>query len=603
MLTPVFECSQENSFVIVRLFLSAICKVMDAAFDINGHQFTFYCSPYYLRLRFDQCLQEGKGERATYDLESNVLTVYLPKAIPTEAFTKLDNPAYLIATDKQRAELIHVLGSSSSSGGGDGSAVTTTNEQTGAEELEETEYVQTLQDAGSEPARVSEGHSLDMLGQEGSAECGYGFANAFSGLFRQLDPDMVQEVVGFHQNPETTTRQERRQLRIADETNDFDEDALLIAFEDAEGELARVLRYVPAHIADFRKAVQGPTPSTAAAAVVYASIPDATAQQPRVDDALEEEEMTLVGGGAEDKPVTVWHGNVADFKKPLIEEVDAATGPAAEVEVDLRAQPAQVAQASAAVATVASSPSAAVKRALQRTRLAIPKERPVLHFTRDENEILQRVKMPRLLFPPAPTEVEALTVDLLFSEAYDDLVTEGAGCSESLWNLVQLSPALSYLDPADTVYDTCVAFARRALIYPIYRHCALLQRVWAVVGTRLLLGKAYTLRALLRVRTILSHAEHKHLLSTIFLDPLIAYWMNAPDADERLMRVALEIHQHLSRTEPVAVAASHRPGVSALHTILDAEKRTLNPLTLLYFGLPLTDEKEEGLMENEEQQQ
>ncbi|KPA85031.1 hypothetical protein ABB37_01454 [Leptomonas pyrrhocoris] len=593
MLTPVFECSQENGFVVVRLFLSAICKVMDAAFDINDNQFTFYCSPYYLRLRFDQCLQEGRGERAAYDLESNVLIVHLPKANPSEEFTKLDNPAYLIATEKQRKELIRVL---------DGDAAA---EHIAGEEVEETEYVQSLQDAGSESSlkQQQQRHTLDVLGQEGSAECGYGFANAFSGLFSKLDSDVVREVVSLRASPEETTRQERHLLRVADETNDFDEDALLIAFEDEEGEVAQALRYVPAHISDFRNALQGTSssPNTAAAApVVYVSIPGAGTQPSRFSDALEEDEATLVGGGGgeDGKPVTVWHGNIADFKKPLIEEIDAASSEAPCV--DLRTKEAAADAPSSLLSP--SQPSAAVRAALQRTRLAIPKVRPGLRFTPDENAVLQRLAMPRLLFPPAPSEVEALTVDVLFSEAYDDLVTEGAGCSESLWNLVQLSPALSYLDPADNVYDACVAFARRALIYPLYRHCALLQRVWAIVGTRLLLGKAYTVRALLRVRTILSHAEHKHLLSTIFLDPLIAYWMNTPDADERLMRVSLEIHQHVSRTEPITVSLSHRPGVSALHTMLDSEKKTLNPLTLLYFGLPLTDDEEEVLWQKEGQE-
>jgi protein SHQ1 len=583
MLTPVFECSQENGFIVVRLFLSAICKVMDAAFDINDFQFTFYCSPYYLRLRFDQCLQEGKGERATYDLENNVLTVYLPKANPSEEFTRLDNPAYLIATEKQRTELIRVLA-------GDAAA-----DHEKGEEMEETEYVQTLQDTGGEPSLLPSQQqqrrsSLDVLGQEGASECGYGFASTFSGIFRRLDPDVVREVVSLRENPEEVTSLQRHQLRVAAEMSDFNEDALLLAFEDADGDIAQVLRYVPAHITDFRRALQG---TAAASTVVYASIPDADAKPSRLNDALEEEETTLVGGGGGDgKPVTVWSGNIADFQKPLIEELDAVPGE--EVPVAVASSPHS--SSSGAPSVTAAAPAADVRSALQRTRLAIPKVRPVLHFTRDENEVLQRLKMPRLLFPPAPHEVEALTVDILCSEAYDDLVTEGNGCSESLWNVVQLSPALSYLDPADTVYDACVAFARRALIYPIYRHCALLQRVWAVVGTRLLLGKAYTIRALLRVRMILSHAEHKHLLSTIFLDPLIAYWMNTPDADERLMRVALEIHQHVSRTKPVTVAASHRPGVSALHAMMDSEKKTLNPLTLLYFGLPLTDDEEGVLM-------
>lgn len=567
MLTPVFQCSQEGGYVVVRLFLSAICKVMDAVFDIHDTQFTFYSSPYYLRLRFDQCLQEGKGERATYDLEANVLTVYLPKANASETFTKLDNPGYLIATEKQRAALIQVVG-------GDGVVLAA------EAEAEETEYVQSLHDAAS--AQLSSNADV-------AEQCSYGFANAFSGLFDKLDADVVREVLSLHENPEHTTRAERRRLRIAAESADFDEDALLLAFEDAEGEVEQVLRYVPAHISDFRAALRGgggalksEAGAPGASPAVYASIAEAGAARAADVDALEEEETTLLAGD-DARPVTVWHGNIADFKKPLIEEINPDGSSVAAT------QPAPQTPASAPGAAPASL--SRVAAAGPRTRLAIPRVRPVLKLTRDETEVLLRLKTPRLLFPPVPAEVEALTADLLFSEAYDDLVTEGAGCSESLWNLTQLSPALSYLDAPDSLYDACVAFARRALVYPLHRHCALLQRVWAVVGTRLLLGRPYVVRALLRVRTILTHAEHKHLLATIYLDPLIAYWMNVADADERLTRLALELHQHASRTEAVTVSATPAPAsTSALHTLLDAKTVTLYPLALVFFGLPFAEE-------------
>ncbi|KAG5496443.1 hypothetical protein JKF63_02745 [Porcisia hertigi] len=574
MITPVFECTQENGFVVVRLFLSAICKVMSAIFDINETQFTFHCTPYYLRLRFDQHLQEGKGERATYDLEANVLTVYLPKANATEIFTKLDNPAYLIATEKQRASLVQVLGDVNSSH-------TVTH---GGDEMEELEYVQSLPDAIITGDTVVPGDGVDSGGQ-----CSYGFANAFSGLFQKLDADVVHEVVDLHDNPDRTTREERRQLRLAAEMNDFDEDALLFAFEDTEGEVAQVLRYVPVHIKDFQNALQGNSAESgrALSSAVFASIPEVGAcpvHRPDADAVEEEEETTLLGG-ADGRPVTVWCGNVADFKKPLIEEVQLTGG-----EGDVASLAGIAADAAATSMGSQTAPEIA-SPSLPRTRLAIPRLRPSLKFTREETEVLMRLKLPRLLFPPSPTELEALTSDLLFSEAYDDLVTEGGGCSESLWNISKLSPTLSYLDPPDTVYDACVAFARRALVYPLYRHCALLQRVWAVVGTRLLLGRNYTVRGLLRIRMILSHAEHKHLLSTIYLDPLIAYWMHVPDADERLMRVALEIHQHVSRTEPMTVTKSGGSGLRSM--LVSTSKVTLNPLTLVYLGLPLSEQRED----------
>ena len=53
MLTPVFRCRTDGSgkFIIVDIRLPSIhCKLSTAEFDITNNQFTFHCSPYYLRL-------------------------------------------------------------------------------------------------------------------------------------------------------------------------------------------------------------------------------------------------------------------------------------------------------------------------------------------------------------------------------------------------------------------------------------------------------------------------------------------------------------------------------------------------------------------------
>lgn len=514
MLTPVFSCRQDDDFVQVQIVLSAICKAMEAVFDINGRQFTFYCSPYYLRLRFNQGLQEGRGEHATYDLDTHTLTVWLPKAVPGEAFDQLDNPFFLISTEKERRHLVAVEGS-----------------PVDEEEEQEEEFVQTL-------------HR-----QEDSAGSGvsYGFGNHFSGLFMKVDPDVVAEMVAVPL-PDITTPEERRSLRIAKENADFDEESVLLSFEDEDGEVASLLRYVPLHMRNFQEALQSDN-------IVYATL------QPTTSDAHEVEEETLMGGGR----VELWRGNIAEFKRPLIEEIDPAAA------TQTRSTP-----------MVSSHGGAAEPR----TKLAIPRRKPLLTFTTEENDTLIRVKAPRLLFQPSATSVMGLTADILFAEAYDDLATEGAGCSESLWNVVSLSSALSYLDPADNLYDACVFFARRLLVYPLFRHFAVAHRVFAVVGTRLLLGRNYVVRALLRVRSVLSHAEHKHVLATIFLDPLIAYWMNLRDADAHLTAMALEVHEHIARTQPVLVSADAR----CTSLLVQEGQRKLQPITVLTLGLPFGEE-------------
>ena len=120
--------------MIVEIYLPSIhCKVSNAEFDITPFQFTFHCAPYYLRLQFQSRpevgggtagrpslslisptatagkahgLCEGKGERATYDLSTSSMTVFLPKAVDGELFLHLDMPNLLLATHAQRKAML-----------------------------------------------------------------------------------------------------------------------------------------------------------------------------------------------------------------------------------------------------------------------------------------------------------------------------------------------------------------------------------------------------------------------------------------------------------------------------------------------------------------
>ncbi|ESL06607.1 hypothetical protein TRSC58_05716 [Trypanosoma rangeli SC58] len=538
MLTPIFVCDQDESFVIVSITLSALCKVTTAIFSILGHQFAFHCAPYYLRLKFDQRIVEGRNERATYAVETNVLTVYLPKEHHSEVFTQLDNPAYLIATDKERQQMLQLVGGSD-----------VQREDPAALDEDETEFRQQLSSA------------------RGTAEgCGdYGFAGTFSGLFASVDDGIAAEVLDLPRNPDDTTPAERRQLRLEAEEHAFDEDALLLSFEDVEGEIMRLLQYVPRHRADYVAAldVEGVRYTVSSTPVGGdANTPGTTTAAAAGDcldrGVLEEEDVVLpIFTGV----VDVWAGNIGVFKRPLVEEVPQPALSDMEGPIEIT------------TATGLAPPAGS---------LAIPQQRPRVSFSFEEQAVLMNIKAPRLLFPPAAHVVDALTVDILFSEAYDDIVTEGTGCSESLWNVCKLSPALSWLDPAENVYDACVFFARRALIYPLHRNFALIQRVFSSVGVRLLLGKTYVVKALLRVRDILAHAEHRHVLVTLFLSPLIGYWLGVQDADERLLRLALELHAHVTRAEPEMETAA------STSSLLVQQKRRLLPLGLLSLGLPIS---------------
>lgn len=545
MLTPAFSCSQNEHFVIVVIHLSILCKITDAVFDINGQQFTFYCKPFYLRLRFHQMLREGAGERATFDLEKQELTVYLPKLQANQHFESLDNTQYLTATDKQRQRMNLITEIKSEE-----------VDDTGESEDEDTEFIQAQEVCTSSCV------------EDGSASACYGFGNSFSGVFSRLDADLVREILCLH-NPDHTTTSERRRLRLEQEQQDFDLGGLLFSLEDEDGEVRRLLQYVPQHIRDFQHSIHsGPEPDAIAVPC----------------DSLNDPVSTVAGGDAfeedEEKPVAtkqveeVWHGNVLDFQRPEA-EVDAVQDKPV-VELPLNDTP--------PLARVASP------------NLAVPKVKPTIRYTKEELDVIMRVQLPALMSAPSLTHVISLTADLLFSEAYDDLFSEGTGCCESVWNICQLSPSLSYLDSPDSLYEACVYFARRVLIYPLHRHPDLFSRIFALVGTRMLLGRQYVVRALLRIRSILSHSEHRHVLCSIFVDPLLAFWINKTDADQILEQAANELHQHATRTQNQIVKKISPTSTCRMLDIKDKQYDSsktvlLKPLTLYNLDLPIAVEE------------
>ena len=89
MITPTFNLSQNNDFILLQLTCPYI-KSQECSIDINGSILCFNCHPYFLRLEFTAQLIEDGREKSSYALESGILSLELPKAIPGQVFLDLD---------------------------------------------------------------------------------------------------------------------------------------------------------------------------------------------------------------------------------------------------------------------------------------------------------------------------------------------------------------------------------------------------------------------------------------------------------------------------------------------------------------------------------
>jgi protein SHQ1 len=102
---------------------------------------------------------------------------------------------------------------------------------------------------------------------------------------------------------------------------------------------------------------------------------------------------------------------------------------------------------------------------------------------------------------------------LLFAILYDKLTTLGTPTSESTWTISRLSPSLSSLSPVylppqnipssqyPPLKQIKIAFFRRVLTYPLYRHLPLAENLWNLVA-QCIASKRAVLRILLDTREI-----------------------------------------------------------------------------------------------------
>ncbi|KAI4827813.1 hypothetical protein KUCAC02_031182 [Chaenocephalus aceratus] len=220
MITPAFDLSQDPEYLILCI---RVPYTRTSEFDlfIDGTDFKFYAKPYFLRLSLPGQVVEDGREKAKFDIDKGLFTVWVPKETTGEHFEGLQMLTSLLAPKGARSAkpLIEDVSTGCSEGAGD-------------EDEDEEEFDWQVE---QEEYKESSEEELGALQK-------YGFGNQRSGVFARLQEELT-DVIDV-KNPEGATAAERRRGRLEVEASDFSPDHYLAdLFEDEE--IKRLLKFSP----------------------------------------------------------------------------------------------------------------------------------------------------------------------------------------------------------------------------------------------------------------------------------------------------------------------------------------------------------------------
>ncbi|XP_050438272.1 protein SHQ1 homolog [Adelges cooleyi] len=211
MLTPNFELSQTADHLFIKI-KARFANVADTDTDVNGNQFTFYASPYYLRLHLPGEVVENDSSSGSYDWDTYTYTFKLSKATPGEHFSDLNLINKFLTPKKPliQSPSIEILGESS--------------------------YDETDDDINCEFFQTP-------LSDENKSSMKYGFANQTQNAFRNLNDEFF-EIVEL-QNPDDISFDQRKSLQIAKELVDFSDDHYLADLMAEPDEIEEIINFKP----------------------------------------------------------------------------------------------------------------------------------------------------------------------------------------------------------------------------------------------------------------------------------------------------------------------------------------------------------------------
>ncbi|EDO45342.1 predicted protein, partial [Nematostella vectensis] len=234
MLTPRFELTQDDNFVIVEIKTPYV-KISDVDFFIGGREFKFFVKPYFLRLNLPGEVIEDGREGAAYDVDKGTFTVKIPKLNVGQEFPDLDMITTLLAPKNKlpapAGPMIEAASFNSDEIGGGGDA-----------------------DDGDDSSdfdwEIEQVFPHDNLKLSMEEEEKYGFARQKSGILKRRQEELFE--IADIQSPESMSLSQIRTARLSSEDLKFDPEHYLADYFDEES-IQHILAFRPPWTTGYRQ--------------------------------------------------------------------------------------------------------------------------------------------------------------------------------------------------------------------------------------------------------------------------------------------------------------------------------------------------------------
>lgn len=191
MLTPRFKLTQDENHVYINVH-APYTNIGDTEIDVDGENFLFVSSPYFLRLRLPGKIVDDERSKGSYICDSGEFNLTFDKATPGEYFENLDMITSLLAP-RDIPDM-------------------------------NPDLVEMLEDDGITLENDNENSNLNKYS--------YGFANKITTEFNDIGSEFPQ--IFELRTPENVPVNERNDLRIQHENNKFSSDHYLADYFDEE---------------------------------------------------------------------------------------------------------------------------------------------------------------------------------------------------------------------------------------------------------------------------------------------------------------------------------------------------------------------------------